>query len=73
MEQWLDEWPKEPGYYWFYGKRFGKGEPKLCYVEVHRTSVKSVPSYVTHGHFMYKQEGCTGKWQKVVLPELPED
>lgn len=70
---WQDEWPTEPGRWWFYGYRFGrKGEkaPELCFVKVFRIS--NGIAYITHGHFLHKEEGAVGKWQKAILPELPE-
>lgn len=77
--KWRDEWPKEEGMYWFYGWRFGKEgvggrtkEPELCLVDVRGTAQKGVFSYTTHGHFLYKSGGATGKWQKALLPELPK-
>lgn len=78
-EQWQDEWPKETGMWWFYGWRFSKEgidgkdrELELCLVDVHGTAQKDVFAYVTHGHFLYKEEKATGKWQKVQIPDLPE-
>ncbi len=71
---WQDEWPTEPGMWWFYGWRFGKEriggkneEPELCLVEVHGTALM----YATHGHFLH-EESAVGKWQKALLPELPK-
>jgi len=69
--RWLNEWPTEPGQYWFYGKRFRSSKHELCLVEVNKIS--NGVCYTTHGHFLYKAEGCEGKWQKVILPELPVD
>lgn len=77
MKLWQDEWPKKKGLWWFYGWCFGKKglterKPELCLVDVGGTAQKGVFSYVTNGHFLYKTEGATGKWQKAVLPELPK-
>lgn len=76
---WQDEWPKEKGLWWFYGWCFGKEgllgkerEIELCLVKVSDSAVKGSMVYVTSGHFLYKGEGAIGKWQKALLPELPE-
>lgn len=76
MESWTPEWPTKPGSYWFYGYRFCRfdeaDKPELCFVQV-RMSGNKKPMYVTHGHFMYKEGGASGLWQKAVLPELPKE
>lgn len=80
VSMWSHDWPTEPGLFWFYGWRFGRGrefgghkeEPELCLVEIGETAVKGVFMYVTHGHFLYREEGATGLWQKTILPELPD-
>lgn len=76
IPKWTDKWPIEPGYYWFYGRRFGKSffsdpKPELSFVEVRLDSVKN-PMYVTRGYFMYKAEGHLGLWLKADIPDLPE-
>jgi len=70
MEYWTDDWPTEVGWYWFYGTRFGERESELCLVEACQAS--NALMYITHGHFLYKGKSCVGKWQKAVLPTLPE-
>jgi hypothetical protein len=73
--EWTEEWPTEPGYYWFYGWcwrseiRDGKA-PRFFYVRVRPCSNSMM--YVTDGHFMYEEEGGYGLWSKAQLPELPE-
>ena len=71
---WTQEWPTEPGWYWFYGQCFrnwtGEWCPRLYYVTARRCSNGMV--YTTDGHFMYEEE-AQGWWQPAVLPELPED
>ncbi len=70
-EKWVDEWPTQKGYYWFYGNRseFDKGKAKLCFVEV-RGAVNNV-YYVTEGQFLFRSEGAEGKWLKAKLPVSP--
>ncbi len=75
--EWKDEWPTEKGLWWFYGWCFGKEgfrddqEPELCLVEVSGSLDNSSFTYVTNGHFLYKAEGATGKWQEFISPNLP--
>lgn len=71
MKNWTDEWPSEPGSYWFHGLQYGHGKPRLCYVEVRQAS--NALMHITNGAFMYKEERHKGKWQKVTLPTLPQD
>lgn len=78
MANWQDEWPKEKGFFWFYGWRFGKEgvgskerKPELCMVEVCGTAVKGQFVYVTHGHFLFEEE-AEGKWLQAVVPDLPD-
>lgn len=67
---WQDEWPTEPGYYWFFGWESSEDEkPKMHLAEVFRTSLSAV--HIVDGHFLYKEEGAKGKWMKATLPEPP--
>ena len=70
---WMNDWPIEPGYYWFYGWRFQDRDrlKELCYVKAYK--IQNGISYVTCGHFLYKEEGAKGVWQLVNLPELPTE
>jgi len=74
-DEWQLEWPKENGPFWFYGWLFrgqDKDEkPEICLVDVGESGVKGVFMYVTQGHFLYREEGAIGLWQKVILPALP--
>lgn len=75
--EWCKEWPKEAGLWWFHGWRFKpqtnlSEKPELCLVEVRGTSQKGVMAYITHGHFLYSEEGAKGLWQKVDVPVLPK-
>lgn len=71
MIEWQDDFPKEPGYWWFYGWPFGKRQqpdPELCFVEVRK--IVNGFMHTTKGFFLYESE-AKGKWQKAILPELP--
>ena len=70
--EWITEWPKEEGVYWFYGYCFRDRNrpPELHYVEINKISNGWM--IVTNGHFMYKSEGGFGLWKKANLPELPK-
>lgn len=69
--KWQDEWPKEKGFYWLYGRRFRSDKVKIHFVEVWK-SANNIFMYVSEGGFLYPKEGAEGKWQKVKLPELPK-
>ncbi len=77
IKMWQDEWPTEKGLWWLYGWCFGKegiredNKPELCLVRVSGPLGSGGFMYVTNGHFLYKEEGATGKWQKAVIPDLP--
>ncbi len=69
-EKWVEEWPTQKGWYWFYGC--------LCNLdkdEMHLAEVWQLPdglSYVAGGQFLHKAEGAKGKWQKAKLPVQPK-
>lgn len=68
---WQNEWPSETGFWWFYGKTFKSTKIELHFVKVINTAVPGTLVYITNGHFLYQEEGATGCWTKVQLPELP--
>ena len=72
QNEWSDEWPTEPGTYWFYGWDWGdfNREPELHYVRVKRIS--NGVAHITDGNFVLKGDKWYGKWQIADLPELPE-
>jgi hypothetical protein len=71
--EWTDEWPTEPGEYWFYGWEHGKREdmekpPEMSFVRARQG--RDSMFYVAGGHFIYRQE-AVGKWTKANLPDPP--
>ena len=75
--KWTKEWPTEPGYYWFYGRRFRtihlKQEANSTYfVEVFISSNKS-PVYICSGNFLSKGEEAEGWWTRAELPDPPKE
>jgi hypothetical protein len=76
-EEWTREFPKEEGYYWFYGKRYGVSSlskdkpPELMLVKVNK--IRNGFSYVADGQFMYRTEPTEYYFQKAKLPKLPNN
>lgn len=75
---WQDEWPTEPGLWWFYGYLYEKNrdKPELTVVNVRSAGAEDrrFLVYIVNGAFLYKndtQAQTKGKWLKVTLPELP--
>lgn len=72
MTEWTDEWPTEPGWYWFWGQPWDNGPPQLYSIIVRLDALGSAV-YVTDGHFMYEAEGAQGLWCPTIFPDLPEE
>jgi hypothetical protein len=76
--QWVNEWPKEVGKYWFYGWLWGRKvdilknikEPQLNLVDVMQGQEKLI--YITKNTFILESEKHIGLFLKVELPELPD-
>ncbi len=72
LAEWSENFPTEPGWYWFYGRRFrGKYVPTL--MPVH--AVKSANDHnicLTMGAVIYRSE-AEGLWLPMTLPELPHE
>lgn len=75
---WTQEWPTEPGYYWFYGRRFSTRNrcsdlpSEMSFVEVFMSAEES-PVYICNGNFLYKREATKGWWTRAELPDPPEE
>jgi hypothetical protein len=73
---WSPNFPQQIGSYWCYGwlwsaeRHAEKDDPELNLVEIHQASNSLV--YITHGTFLYQEEGGWGLWQKVELPQKPK-
>jgi hypothetical protein len=81
MNEWSTEFPTEPGWYWFYGYRFGKVvcgrkvEPELCSVKALLAGSGGSEHIMHHadGHFMYESEVECPHFMQMHMPlELPE-
>ena len=72
-KKWTKSWPTKPGYYWFYGYRYGKiscgreCDPELMIVEVRKTKGNDV-CFIANGQFMYKSEVEEAHFQEAILP-----
>lgn len=73
---WKQEFPKEEGYYWFYGYRHGKksyskdNKPELMLIKVRK--IQNGFMYVGNGQFVYESEVECPHFKKADLPELPK-
>lgn len=77
MRQWVREFPKKEGWYWFYGFQFGRiecgdaVEPQLLTVKVRKCSDGFI--YVADGQFMFPSEVEEPHFKKMELPtNLPQ-
>ncbi len=81
QQDWTEEWPTEPGMYWFYGndvddKTAGPGED--AHFRLNTVSVRFAGKgdgkflmYVSEGNFMYKKSASPGLWMRMEVPEIP--
>jgi hypothetical protein len=70
--KWSPDWPTEPGWYWFFGKRFGTEDCPTT-LEVAEVRQGSVMAFGTSGHHLLRELGATGLWLPLETPELPEE
>lgn len=75
MPDWQEEWPKEEGYYWFFGyvntKQMLPGdEPSFSFVDVYKYGDNKW-TYEICDDVLYPNEAC-GKWLKVEFPAAPD-
>jgi hypothetical protein len=64
---WINEWPKEAGSYWFFGKLSIHSKKELQYVKVKDVGNKLV--CYANGAFIWESE-CVEFWFKpIVLPD----
>jgi len=70
-ENWTEEWPTEPGWYWFIGRLHHWCDEELRSVRVYVSgATRSGVVYETDGRFIYEDESA-GVWCPAVLPEPP--
>lgn len=73
---WTNQWPTEPGEYWFYGWCWGSRarDPQMHFVRASRTGPPEHPGLVvvTDGHFLWQSEGGLGLWCPAKLPDAPD-
>ena len=68
---WVD-WPTEPGFYWFYGKRFkGHDEPEFNLARAFAIRSGRI-MVVCESAFMYKEEYGGGHFTRITPPPAPE-
>lgn len=71
--KWTQEWPSEPGYYWFYSYRYGKisvgreTKPELMLMEVWKISTGVL--YVANGQSVWESEPEEAWFLKAELPD----
>ena len=67
--EWSAEWPIEPGWYWFYGKRSSFADKRdLFPVQVRQATNAMV--YIASGAFLYAGEGARGVWAPMLVPHI---
>jgi hypothetical protein len=75
MKQWTTDFPTKPGWYWFYGYRYGRiscgyeETPRLMTVMVSKSGSNDL-MYVANGNFMYESEVEDAHFKKLDAPAL---
>ena len=67
--EWTPDWPTKPGWYWFYGHKYGEDRVSMSVVRVDKISNGLM--HVIDGAFMYKQEKHRGVFQRMSTPVVP--
>lgn len=73
--EWTTDWPRKPGFFWFYGERW-KGlqdEMSLYCVEALRKKSGGKLIYATTGSPIEKRQVGACRWAKIEPPTLPTD
>jgi hypothetical protein len=77
VNNWIKQFPEEPGWYWFYGVRYRakdgypNREPELYTVKVN--AINNGFTYVANGQFMYESEVGDYRFCPMEVPDtLPE-
>ncbi len=70
------DWPTEPGYYWFYGYRYGKFDGNACAKpELVLCKVSKIVNGIMvtgDGQFFFESEAEQANFIPATLPELME-
>lgn len=69
--EWTTDWPTEPGWYWFYGHKYGDERVSVGVVQVRKISTGV--SLVLDGNFMFLQEKHRGVFQRIATPVVPAE
>lgn len=69
--KWTKIWPTKLGFYWFYGKQFGDGQPGFALIECFQISNGTLIK--GDGFIWYKEQGHVGVFAPAVLPEIPKN
>ena len=68
---WTKDFPSVEGFYFFYGRLFGKSyQTKLEVVSIFKTPSGFIGT--AHNTFVYEKEAI-GHWQRIPTPELPKE
>ena len=65
---WSSEYPTEPGWYWFFGRKYGEERYSLGTVRV--IPISNGIMYVLDGNFMYESEGHKGVFSRIDEPMI---
>jgi len=66
---WTKELPTEPGWYWFYGHKYGDEHKEYGIVKVFEIS--NGVAHTIDGQFMFMSDGHDGHFAKVEPPSKP--
>lgn len=72
QSKWTKEWPNKPGWYWFYGHKYGEdNDPEYGMVRVFQGSNSLI--HTIDSQFMFKSEGHDGVFMIVEPPSPPKE
>jgi len=66
-DDWTEEWPTEPGYYWFFGwpGHYRGRDPKLHFVKAR--TIRNGMAHTTNNRFLYEDDAA-GLWREATVP-----
>ena len=65
---WSSDYPTEPGWYWFYGRKYGEDKHSMGTVTVF--SVQTGAVRVLDGQFMWEQDKHKGVFSRIDEPVI---